>query len=221
MVKKLLILTAFLAIILSCGESIIPDGPGSGVVDEDGNNYDTVLINGVEWMAENLKTTKLNDGTNIANITDSTEWDEASTAAYCWYENDISNKDISGALYNWYTVETDKLAPTGWHVATDAEWTALIEYMELIEGTEYVWTCLKSETRWASGREGEDTKGFKAVPGGSRGSGFSDGDSRAVWWSDTLGLDYPFGYSVHDYYTTANREEFPKLVGFSVRCVKD
>jgi len=81
-------------------------------------------------MAENLKTTKLNDGTSIPLVTSSATWGTLSTPAYCWYNNDEASYKVTyGALYNWYTVNTGKLCPSGWHIPNDAEWTTLTNYL--------------------------------------------------------------------------------------------
>ena len=75
------------------------------VTDIEGNVYKTVKIGSQWWMAENLKTTKYTDGNPIYG--------------YSWYGNDITNKNIYGALYNWDAVESGKLAPQGWHIPSD------------------------------------------------------------------------------------------------------
>jgi len=81
-------------------------------------------------MAENLKTTKYNDGTSIPNVTENSAWTNLSTPAYCWYNNDDTTyKNTYGALYNWHTVNTAKLAPTGWYVPTNDEWAILDNYL--------------------------------------------------------------------------------------------
>lgn len=101
-----------------------------GTVDVDGNVYKTVTIATQRWMAENLKTTKLNDGTSIPNVTDGKAWKNLTTPGYCWYDNDPKYYgNTYGALYNFYAVETNKLCPTGWHVPTDAEWDILIDHL--------------------------------------------------------------------------------------------
>ena len=80
-------------------------------------------------MAENLKTTKFKDGTPIPDVTDETDWAGLSTPGYCWHNNNIDNKNTYGALYNWFTVSTGNLCPSGWHVATHDEWTTLVDYL--------------------------------------------------------------------------------------------
>ena len=89
------------------------------VKDIDGNTYSTIRYGSNVWMAEPLKTTRLNDGTAIPLIEYGDTWEKTNEPAYCWlYNDEIKNKEI-GAIYNWYTVETGKLCPTGWHVPTD------------------------------------------------------------------------------------------------------
>ena len=107
-----------------------PDLTYGKVSDIDGNEYKTIQIGTQEWMAENLKTTKYNDGNSLPNVTDFTEWTDLNTAAYCWYKNDASAyKATYGALYNWFTVNTGKLCPAGWHVPSDTEWTTLLRVL--------------------------------------------------------------------------------------------
>jgi len=93
------------------------------LVDIDGNTYKTLLFNNQLWMAENLRTTKFNDGTLIPLVDNSSGWGKLTQPAYCWHNNDVkSNQNQNGALYNWYAVETGKLCPKGWHVPSDKVW---------------------------------------------------------------------------------------------------
>src|SRR5574344_55140 len=85
------------------------------VTDIDGNVYHTITIGTQTWMVENLKVSKYNDGTAIPNVTDATAWAALTTGAYCDYNNDVANGTKYGHLYNWYAVNTGKLAPSGWH----------------------------------------------------------------------------------------------------------
>ncbi len=80
---------------------------GGVVKDIEGNRYKTITIGECEWMGENLRATKYNDGSDIPNVTDMTDWVRINTPAFSWYDNDLSNKGSFGALYNWYTVNTD------------------------------------------------------------------------------------------------------------------
>jgi hypothetical protein len=90
------------------------------VKDIDGNIYKTVIIGNQIWMAENLRTTRLNDGKQILYVTDKLAWSQLNIPAYCW-DNNIGSENNRqyGALYNWYTVETGRLCPNGWHVPSD------------------------------------------------------------------------------------------------------
>ncbi|GEM_PF-853591 len=214
---------------------------GITVTDVDGNVYHTVTIGTQTWMVENLKTTKYRDGTSIPNVTDATAWAALATPAYCWYNNDAAtNKSTYGALYNWYAVNTAKLAPTGWHVPTDAEWTTLQNYL-IANGYNYDGTTtgnkiaksMAATTNWSSytgtGTIGNDltknnSSGFTALPGGCR---FSNGTFDTIgyygyWWSSTEGgtTDAWFRYL---YYGGGNLYGGydTKSYGFSVRCVRD
>ena len=101
------------------------------VTDIDNNTYKTIQIGTQTWMAENLKTTRYNDGSGIPLVTDSLDWTNLTSPGYCWYKNDESTyKDAYGALYNWYCINTDKLCPEGWHVPTDAEWSTMEIYLQ-------------------------------------------------------------------------------------------
>lgn len=104
-----------------------PTPTATTVTDISGNVYHTVTIGTQVWMVENLKTTKLNDGTSIPEITVDADWSNLTTSGYCWYDNNSATS--YGALYNWYAVNTGKLAPTGWHVASDADWKTLESHL--------------------------------------------------------------------------------------------
>ena len=99
------------------------------VKDADGNIYMTVNIGKQIWIAENLKTTKFNDGKPISLVADEKKWRALQTPGYCFYDNDPANKDIYGALYNWFTVNTKKLCPKGFHVPSDAEWKTMVAFL--------------------------------------------------------------------------------------------
>jgi uncharacterized protein (TIGR02145 family) len=120
--------------------------------DADGNTYYTVKIGNQVWTTENLKTTKYNDGTPIPLVKKESKWDDREKPGYCWYGKNWSknnrsefreriantaNFDKYGALYNWYVVNTGKLAPKGWHVPTNADWDTLEHYLFLIFYSDY------------------------------------------------------------------------------------
>jgi uncharacterized protein (TIGR02145 family) len=193
--------------------------------DVEGNFYNSITIGTQVWMAENLKTTKYNDGTSVPLVTDNTTWMNLSTAAYSWYNNDVVNKSTYGALYNWYAVNAGNLCPAGWHVPSDAEWTTLTTYLggENVAGGKLKETGI---THWISPNAGATNEtGFTALPGGYRGF---NGTCVSIggggeWWSSSV-------YSTVDAwhrnmnYSSSNvgrSEGGDKRDGFSVRCIKN
>jgi hypothetical protein len=107
------------------------------LTDIDGNVYKTVKVGNQEWMAENLRVTKYNDGSDIQLVMDSDVWTKLVTPAYCWYDSNLMyNKIKYGALYNWHTIDPSnqkKLTPEGWHVPTNNEWiVSPFEELEIV-----------------------------------------------------------------------------------------
>jgi uncharacterized protein (TIGR02145 family) len=204
------------------------------VKDIDGNVYNTVKIGRQVWMVENLKTTHLDDGTEITIIIDDTEWNNLTTPGYCWYNNDEATyKSAYGALYNWYAVNTDNLCPTGWHVPSNTEWDILVHTLDrdaydnrgesTIAGGKLKETGL---THWNSPNPATNESGFTALPGGRRGTGlggFIEINSNG-WWHTSTDSDSTHAYSrnIRDWNTNIYKMSGgSKQVGFSVRCIKD
>jgi uncharacterized protein (TIGR02145 family) len=194
------------------------------VNDIDGNAYNKVTIGVQVWMAENLKTTKYNDNTSIPLVTDNAAWVALTTSGYCWYNNDAATyKATYGALYNWYTVNTGKLCPTGWHVPEDAEWTTLITYLggKLVAGGKLKET---GTTHWSSPNTGATNEtGFTALPGGNRyfnGTYYSIGGYGGWWGSTEDSTTYAWSRFMSCDSTSVGRSYGSKRGGFSVRCVK-
>jgi uncharacterized protein (TIGR02145 family) len=195
------------------------------MTDIEGNVYKNVTVGTQTWMAENLKTTRYNDGSSIPLVKDETKWAGISTPAYCWYKNDEDAfKPVYGALYNWYSISTGKLCPVGWHVPGDEEWNVLTIYLggEDIAGGKLKET---GSTYWVEPNTGATNEsGFTAYPGGFRyidGKFFDFGFS-CYWWSST---EYSESRSWFRfiYYNDAIAHRFNnnKKNGFSVRCIKD
>ncbi len=193
------------------------------VSDYDGNTYNTIIIGTQTWMQENLKTTHYRDGSPITNITDNAAWTGLTTEAYCWYNNDIGNKNIYGALYNYYAVsDSRRLCPAGWHVPSDSEWNTLATYLG---GEDVAGAKLKEvgTLHWVStNTETTNESGFTALPGGCRQSGyFSSLTTYCDLWSYTS-FDATVWYRVIN--TGSNsftKSTCGKSLGFSVRCIKD
>ena len=204
--------------------------PGGTVKDIDGNVYHTVTIGTQIWMVEDLKTTRYNDGSAIPLVTDSAAWVALSTPGYCWYNNDATTyKNTYGALYNWFTVKTGKLAPTGWHVPTDAEWTILTTFLggESAAGGKMKSTgTIEAGTGlWKSPNTGTTNEsGFTAFPAGYRyymGQFYGIGGYGTWWSSSETDTSRAWGRSMA--YTASNVTSYPtdKPNGFSVRCLRN
>ncbi len=207
------------------------------VTDIDLNTYHTVKIGDQWWMAENLATTRYTDGTEIPNVSSNWDWYDLSSEAYCWYENDEETyKDPFGALYNYYTVEDDRLCPEGWQVPSESEWQELELFLGMssseasksgrrgtIEGGK-----LKAEgfAHWYEPNTGATNEsGFKGLPGGYR--YYSDGDfydlgSAGYWWAIELAEDdlRPYTRELGSTHSQIERFRPYDASGYSVRCIK-
>ena len=229
-----------------------PDLTYGEVKDVDGNVYNTITIGKQTWMAENLKTTHYNDSTALPYVPDFTVWSGTTDAAFCWYNNDEGTyKNTYGALYNWFAVNSKKIAPVGWHVPSFKEWTIMENYL-ISNGFNYDGTTtgnsetnnkiaksLSATTNWEKatvsgsvGNEDFPTKrnasGFTALPGSHRdqngyfGTLIAGIGSGGFWWSSSE-YDAVSAFNLDMYY---NEVALPgtnnyKRCGFSVRCVKD
>ncbi|MGD0340861.1 MAG: fibrobacter succinogenes major paralogous domain-containing protein [Bacteroidales bacterium] len=195
----------------------------STVKDVDGNVYKIITIGKQTWMAENLKTSKYNDGTAIPYMADSTNSLEP-TPAYYLYNNDIVNKSVYGVLYNWYVVSTKKLCPTGWHVPTNEEWTTLTTVLggENAAGGKLKETGTK---HWNSPNTGATNEiGFTALPGGycSVFRAFEGIGSYGAWWSAMKYGDAGAYIRNVSYDNSKLQWNVPsKSCDYSVRCLKD
>jgi uncharacterized protein (TIGR02145 family) len=106
--------------------------------DFDGNIYNGVIIGDQVWITSNLKTTSYSDGTPIPTGYNDTDWSNLTTGAYAVYDytlvtgidSEAEMIDKYGLLYNWYAVDNVAgLGDVNWHVPSDAEFTALTDYI--------------------------------------------------------------------------------------------
>jgi uncharacterized protein (TIGR02145 family) len=209
------------------------------VTDIDGNVYKTVKIGDQIWMAENLKTHKLNDGTPIAYVTADITWSDLNSTEpmMCYYDNDVDKyMDKFGALYNFYAVQTGKLAPQGWHIPTDADWQKLQDYL-IANGYNYdgstsgnkIAKSLAAKTGWDIvqnvGSVGHDQltnnrSGFNVIPAGYRAeSGTFIGLGQLAFFKATANPFNFWGLDAND--LALNTNAINAHAGLSIRCIKD
>ena len=204
-------------------------GYGSNITDEEGNSYKTVYIGTQQWMGENLKVSKYSDGTTIPNITDITQWQNNTTGAWVYYNNDEENNTKYGKLYNWYVVSkttngNKNVCPTGWHVPTDAEWTVLTDYLG---GNSVAGGKMKEmeTTNWTSpNTNATNTSLFTGLPGGYRyyvGSYRNIGDFGNWWSSSEIDTYSAWARNLSATNGVASRGYINKGNGVSVRCLRD
>ena len=194
------------------------------ITDIDGNDYKTVKIGVQTWMAENLKTSRLNGGESIQRIEDSSKWTNAASS-WCWYGNDSLHNSEYGALYNWPAINTGKVCPTGWHVPTNNEWNLLAIYLG---GVDIAGKKMKEAdtSHWKSPNAFSDNSSqFSGLPGGFRNyDGDYDSLGRAGYFWTATEFDTQFArYRIlqSDNSILNESHELDKESGFSLRCVKD
>jgi uncharacterized protein (TIGR02145 family) len=195
--------------------------------DQDGNTYRTIKIGTQTWMAENLRTTKFRNGEAIPEVTDKAAWEALSTGAYCNYGNTNNSDTIGtfGRLYNGYALSDSRnIAPNGWHLPTDEEWSTLITYLgdDTVAGSKLKET---DTTHWESPNKGTSNEsGFTALPGGYRnvdGTFFSMG-YYTQWWSSSEDNSGNTKLRSMVYFSNEIGTGYvDKSFGFSVRCIKD
>ena len=223
---------------------------GPNVMDVDGNTYQSVTNCGLTFTKQNLNVSKYSDGTPIPQVQDRTAWNNLTTGAWCYYNNDPANGTTYGKIYNWYAVAgiydaasaanpalRKKLAPAGWHVPSDGEWSSLINCLDPnadggnnfqnIAGGKMksIGTLQAGTGLWREpNTDATNASGFSGLPGGYRDSlgSFINIGTTGVWWSSSEGNTASawsryLGYDVGN----AFRGSYFKRLGFSVRCLRD
>ena len=203
----------------------------------------TVQIGTQHWMKKNLDVSNYRNGDLIRQATSNADWLDAGNkkeGAWCYYNNDPILGAIYGKIYNWYAVNDPRgLAPVGYHVPSDAEWTTLDNFLKsnnqfwCSNNSLNIGKSLSSTTRWNTSANscaiGKDlnlnnTTGFTALPGGQRlaNGNFLDLNTYGAWWSSTSNsatnatYSYLYNYDSRFFKTLNN-----KAIGYSVRCLKD
>lgn len=220
----------------SCGATNVhnPAKTYGSLTDQDGNVYKTIVIGNQEWMAENLKTSVYRNGNPIDNVIDISQWDNLSTGAWCYYENNSQNECPYGKLYNWFAVSDPRnLCPIGWHVPTDGEWTALINYLDPNANGGFNIPNLSGGKMKSTGSQfwmdpnqnATNESGFSGIQGGrliSGGSGAFSNFNVGFWWTSTEGNAFN-AWNRYIYYNSGSVQlgNYMKGDGFSVRCLRD
>jgi uncharacterized protein (TIGR02145 family) len=218
-----------------------PIAPSGKITDVDGNTYKTVKIGEQWWMAENLKTTKYNDGTVLPCLTVS-EWVYPAFPAYGWYEdNEKLYKDKYAAYYNYYTIDYSNgknICPDGWHVPTAAEWNILSDYLKN-NGYGYggiaenIAKSMAQKKGWefsaTEGTPGNDpqrnnSSSFSGVPTGYHNPypmgtvGWYYKGQYCCWWQSD-GISYHWQLDFYRPVLWSNWDD--ASYGFNIRCLKD
>lgn len=184
---------------------------GNGVTDICGNSYQSIVIDNQEWMKKNLDVCKYRNGDIIPQVQDATEWENLTTGAWCYYNNDSANGSIYGKLYNWYAVNDSRgLAPAGWHVPSFEEWTTLDNVL--------------------GGAGANNKSSFSALPGGILNYDyntqfpysfkFMQMSYYGFWWTNPYKIQGSIicAAGSSDF---SIRDQILKNSGLSVRCVKN
>ena len=226
----------FLFLFFSCNKDEIQEIEGvvinpsySVVTDNEGNEYKTVILNNIEWLAENLRTTTYCNGDSILNLKADSLWVNTDSGAWSHYENDDSFSQLYGKLYNFHAIKDERnICPCGWRVPNHNDWNNLIMYLGgqivaggklKLEGTDY-W----QNPNFAATNE----SGFSAIPNSYRfytNGDFEELGFNAYFWAD----DYSW-YGTHPlssvYVLEHDRGRIQRRVGLlnsglAVRCVRD
>ncbi len=185
----------------------------------------TIQIGNQKWMSKNLDVAFYRNGDAIPQVTDATAWAALTTGAWCYYNNDPIQGGKFGKLYNWYAVNDPRgLAPQGWHIPSDAEWTTLTT---TLGGASVAGGKMKEAgiVNWTSPNTAADnSSGWAGLPGGYRdGFGpFSSVGGNGLWWSSTESNTANAWFRYLNYFDGFIDRSFTnKLSGFSVRCLRD
>jgi uncharacterized protein (TIGR02145 family) len=184
-----------------------------------------ITIGTQTWTSKNLDVSTFRNGEAIPEAKSKEEWKKAGdnkTAAFCYYEYDSKNGKVYGKLYNWYAVNDSRgLAPKGYHIPSDAEWTILTDFLG---GRKFSGKKMKSKDGWSHDGNGDNSSGFNGLPGGycEYNGDFSSITDYGNWWSSSeSGTDSAWDRSLDNRLTLVGRYPSLKDGGFSVRCLRD
>ena len=224
--KKIIYLLSITFLLLqACSSGDSDNNSNNTVTDIDGNVYQTVTICNQTWTKTNLNVSKYRNGDVIPQVQDATQWASLTTGAWCYYNNDPANGAIYGKLYNWHAANDPRgLAPSGYHIPTDTEWTSLIN---CLGGEAEAGGKMKEAgtTHWTNfNTSATNSSGFTGLPGGGRfeiGS-FIDITANGSWWSSSELLpNYAWHVTLYADLSNAVKDYRDKKIGYSIRCIKN
>ena len=209
--------------------------------DIDNNVYSSIQIGDQIWMVENLNVSHYRNGDPIPMVKVDSLWENLTTGAYCYYDNNPSYEKKLGKLYNFYAVADERnIAPVGWHIPTDEEWTILKDYLiakgyNLDETTSgnTLGKAMSATSGWVistlpgtPGCESEknNRSNFNALPGSFRSIGgvyiFPMGNSANFWTSTPNNEKFAWNRYIANNICQISRDAGRKTYGLSVRCIK-
>jgi uncharacterized protein (TIGR02145 family) len=180
-------------------------------------------------MAENLRTSRLNNGIKIKMVTENSQWNSLNQPGYCWFKNDSIENEKFGALYNYFSVESGLLCPVGWHIPTQEDWNYLIKGFgginvagDVLKGRNYT---LAHVIPWGP-HSFANPPAFHALPAGYRDAlskrQFINIDTGAYWWTSKENGDTRYyATSIMALDSTIYSKYFSSRDGLSIRCVKN
>lgn len=208
-------------------------------IDYDGNKYPTVKIGNQIWTTVNFRCTHYNDGSPIPHLKEKSEWINDSKGALCYYNNDsLQYANQYGAFYNWFSINTGKLAPEGWHIPSDEEWTKLEEYLisngynwdNSLSGNK-IGKSMASKTDFmlhtkegsvGSNKKSNNSSGFNGLAAGHRidNGNYTNFSTMGYWWSTTRNV-FVYFRSLRNSEEDLLRHEKSFNSGLSIRLIKD
>jgi uncharacterized protein (TIGR02145 family) len=203
-------------------EASSSDHEGRPSTQEPTASFSQVKIGEQVWMAENLDVDKFRNGDPIPHIKTSEEWEKAGEEgkpAWCDFDNDPANGEKYGKLYNWHAVNDPRgLAPEGWQIPSDEDWTQLENFLGEKAGNK-----MKSTGDWTNDGQGTNESGFNGLPGGTRDyyGVFADLGRYGFWWSSTKSPDGDAWYRDLSFLSDDVGRGYFSRGGFSVRCLRE
>jgi uncharacterized protein (TIGR02145 family) len=214
---------------ISITTEIESDDTTGTVTDSEGNVYNTILINGMWWMAENIRVRHYNDGSLIPTGFSNSDWLELTSGAWTYFNNDPAFDTITGKLYNYYAAADPRgICPVGWRLPTDQE---IRDLRDELGGFQQAGGPMKAtgtheggDGLWKEPNAGAtNATGFTAQPTGARihGSFFNQRTGAYFWTADEFDADFARNFIMVYDTSSLLRQNVQKHYGLAVRCVKN